>query len=62
MNAYDFNTSFMKADPFAGMNPCDREPLEDEPIMCHCCEEVDVKSEGDLCAECYADYVLHLND
>ena len=52
----------MKADPFAGMNPCDREPLEDEPIMCHCCEEVDVKSEGDLCAACYADYVLHLND
>ena len=33
-----------------------------ESIMCKCCEEVDVREEGELCAACHADMILHLHD
>jgi len=30
--------------------------------VCKDCGEVDVENEGDLCAGCYTDMILHLND
>jgi hypothetical protein len=33
-----------------------------EPTMCKDCGEVDVEEEGDLCAACYTDMILHMND
>jgi len=43
------------------VDPCwpDNPPSE---AMCKDCGEVDVEEEGDLCAACYTDMILHMND
>lgn len=33
-----------------------------EATYCHSCLKVQVKAEGDLCAECFTDSVLYLQD
>ena len=58
----DFNRDFMSFDPFADLDPTNHPDREPEPINCHCCLKVQVKAEGDLCAECFADYIEHIND